>query len=204
MIGQNVELAIKAWHEGRKEIIRHNRIVDELVAESGLSRESVDETRLPTLEEELKSLQATKRRHEPETLAAIQELEDHKATKVKLAEDKAGEKQKLNEHGRAITRTLGKTINSYLSRLNAGFKIDYKEPNYRGKEPAASYQILINDVPVPPRRTDENLAEASFRNTLSAGDKSTLAALRCFWRRSTRIRHWPTRSSCWTIPSRAR
>ena len=66
-------------------------------------------------------------------------------------------------------------INSYLGRLNAGFKIDYRQPNYQGKEPAASYQILINDVPVSPRSTSENLAEASFRNTLSAGDKSTLA-----------------------------
>ena len=74
-----------------------------------------------------------------------------------------------------ITETLGKTINSYLGRLNAGFKIDYREPNYQGKEPAASYQILINDVPVSPRSTSESLAEASFRNTLSAGDKSTLA-----------------------------
>ena len=74
-----------------------------------------------------------------------------------------------------ITETLGKTINSYLGRLNAGFKIDYRGPNYQGKEPAASYQILINDVPVSPRSTSGNLAEASFRNTLSGGDKSTLA-----------------------------
>ena len=83
--------------------------------------------------------------------------------------------KKLNQHGRVITETLGKTINSYLSRLNAGFRIDYKEPNYQGKEPAANYQILINDVPVLPRSTSNNLAEASFRNTMSAGDKSTLA-----------------------------
>ena len=90
-------------------------------------------------------------------------------------ERKGRGKKELNEHGRVITESLGKTINSYLGRLNAGFKIDYRKPNYQGKEPAASYQILINDVPVSPQSTSENLAEASFRNTLSAGDKSTLA-----------------------------
>ena len=81
----------------------------------------------------------------------------------------------LSEHGRVITERLGNTINSYLGRLNAGFKIDYLEPDYRSKEPAASYQILINNVPVSPRSTSEDLTEASFRNTLSAGDRSTLA-----------------------------
>ena len=105
----------------------------------------------------------------------IKKLEKHEATKRRIAKEKADEKKELNEHGRVIAEKLGKTINSYLGRLNAGFKIDYKEPNYQGKEPAANYQILINDVPVSPRSMSDNLAEASFRNTLSAGDKSTLA-----------------------------
>ena len=139
-------------------------------------KESVDETKLPRLEKELKTLQAAKRRHEGETGAVIKRLEEHEATKKGIAKEKTEEKKKLTEHGRVITESLGKTINSYLARLNAGFKIDYRKPNYQGKEPAASYQILINDVPVSPRSTtSENLAEASFRNTLSAGDKSTLA-----------------------------
>ena len=47
------------------------------------------------------------------------------------------------------------------------------EPDYRGREPSASYNILIKEVPVSPRSGD--LDKPSFRNTLSAGDKSTLA-----------------------------
>ena len=131
--GDDVEAAITAWNESRKEIVRLNGVIEAYLAKVKALKESVDSTELPRLEKE------------------------------------------LNEHGRLITETLGKTINSYLDRLNAGFKIDYREPNYQGKEPAASYQILINDVPVYPRSRSENPAEASFRNTLSAGDKSTLA-----------------------------
>ena len=174
-IGGNVETAITTWDESRKKIVRLNGVVDAHVAKVRALKESVDETELPRLEKELKMLETAKRRHEDDMAAVIKDLEGHEATKRRIAKEKAKEKKELNEHGRVITKTLGKTINSYLGRLNAGFKIDYGEPNYQGKEPAASYQILINDVPVSPRSTSENLAEASFRNTLSGGDKSTLA-----------------------------
>ena len=173
--GRNVEVAITAWNEGREAIVRLNGGVEAHVAKIKALKESVDETELPRLDKELRTLQAAKRRHENQTAAVISKLKDHEEKKKRIAKEKADEKKALNEHGRVITATLGKTINSYLGRLNAGFKIDYREPNYQGKEPAASYQILINDVPVSPRSTSENLAEASFRNTLSAGDKSTLA-----------------------------
>ncbi|MCB1802451.1 MAG: AAA family ATPase [Gammaproteobacteria bacterium] len=173
--GSDVEAAITAWDEGRKEIVHLNSIVEAHVTKIRALKESVDATELPRLEKELKTLRAAKRRNEDETGAVIEKLEAHEATKKRIAKEKEEEKKELNEHGRMITETLGRTINSYLGRLNAGFKIDYREPNYQGKEPAASYQILINDVPVSPRSTSENLAEASFRNTLSAGDKSTLA-----------------------------
>ena len=174
-IGGNVETAITTWDESRKKIVRLNGVVDAHVAKVRALKESVDETELPRLEKELKMLETAKRRHEDDMVAVIKDLEGNEATKRRIAKEKAKEKKELNEHGRVITETLGKTINSYLGRLNAGFKIDYRQPNYQGKEPAASYQILINDVPVSPRSTSENLAEASFRNTLSGGDKSTLA-----------------------------
>ena len=173
--GRNVEVAITAWNKGREAIVRLNGGIEAHVAKIKALKESVNETELLRLDKELRTLQAAKRRHENQTTAVISKLKDHEAKKKRIAKEKADEKKALNEHGRVITETLGKTINSYLGRLNAGFKIDYREPNYQGKEPAASYQILINDVPVSPRSTSESLAEASFRNTLSAGDKSTLA-----------------------------
>ena len=43
-----------------------------------------------------------------------------------IADPKSPQKQQLTE-------TLGKTINSYLGRLNAGFKIDYRQPNYQAQ-----------------------------------------------------------------------
>lgn len=173
--GEDLETAIQAWDEGRSEIVRFNRILDEYLTQLKQLKDSVDETKLPELEKELKMLQAAKKRHHSDTLAVITRLGAYSKIKDGIAKEKAAIKKELNEHGRLITKTLGKTINAYLGRLNAGFRIDYQEPNYQGKEPAASYQILINDVPVSPRHTSDTLAVPSFRNTLSAGDKSTLA-----------------------------
>ena len=173
--GVDVEAAIQAWDEGRKEIVRLNGVLDAYVTQIKQLKESIDAAELPRLEKELKTLQAAKQRHEPDTIAVVKKLDEHATTKKDISKEKAVVKKELNAHGRSITETLGSTINAYLGRLNAGFRIDYKEPNYQGKEPAASYQILINDVPVSPRSSSDNLAEPCFRNTLSAGDKSTLA-----------------------------
>ena len=182
--GQDVEAAATAWDEGRREILRLNGILDSHVAKIKTLKEAVDGAELSRLDKELKTLEAAKRRHEDGTIAVIKKLKGLDGTKARIAKEKADEKRKLNEHGRVITGTLGKTINSYLRRLNAGFKIDYREPNYQGKEPAASYQILINDVPVSPRSTSDNVAEASFRNTLSGGGGTNRRwRWRCSWRR---------------------
>ena len=84
------------------------------VAQIKKLKASVDAMELLRLEKELKMLQAAKRRHEDDTIAVIKKLREHEATKDRIATDKAHEKKKLNEHGRAITETLGRTINSYL------------------------------------------------------------------------------------------
>ena len=175
VLGDDVEAAIAAWDEARKAIVGLNGVVEEHAATIKALKESVDKAKLPRLKRELNTLLAAKKRYEIETAAVVSKLHDHEAAKKRIANQKADEKRALSEHGRVITETLGNTINSYLGRLNAGFRIDYGEPNFRGKEPAASYQILINNVRVSPRNASEDLAKASFRNTLSAGDKSTLA-----------------------------
>lgn len=123
----------------------------------------------------MKTLQARKHRFEAEIITKVTELQSKRQRKGEIAKEKAKLRDELTAHGKTITESLGKTINAYLMRLNAGFRIDYNEPDYRGKEPAASYQILINEVPVSPRASGDTTGAPSFRNTLSAGDKSVLA-----------------------------
>ena len=127
--------ALAAWDAARGQIVEINGLLSGYLGKIKAVKDSIDPSQLPRIESELKLLQATKRRHEPDVVALATALATHAARKDAIAKEKATLRDELNAHGRAITTTLGTTINSYLGRLNAGFRIDYREPDYRGKSP---------------------------------------------------------------------
>lgn len=167
--------ALANWHAGRTYFADTNAVIDGFNSKVRALKDSIDPAALPGLENELKALQAQKKRHDAETCDAASRLKGFMQKKKDIAAEKARIRKELDDHGRTITADLGTAINSYLKRLNAGFRIDYREPDYRGKEPSASYSILIREVPVAPRSGAGEIDKPCFRNTLSAGDKSTLA-----------------------------
>lgn len=66
-------------------------------------------------------------------------------------------------------------INLYLPMFNAGFRLDsVTYANTRGG-PTCTYNVLINNTPVPVGVADPAPGQPSFRNILSSGDRNTLA-----------------------------
>jgi wobble nucleotide-excising tRNase len=66
-------------------------------------------------------------------------------------------------------------VNEILARIGAGFKLRTVKVEYTGRTPRAAYTFEIRGVEVEPG-TDRTAAGAPcFRNTLSAGDRNTLA-----------------------------
>jgi wobble nucleotide-excising tRNase len=117
-----------------------------------------------------------KKRHED---PAVKKLCDNyvklQQEKEKLGRDKSQAKKDLETYTEQILRKYEKAINKHLGDFAAGFKICNAGTKYPGGKPTTDYQLSINDTPV-------NLGDAKsaptgpcFRNTLSAGDKSTLA-----------------------------
>ena len=82
---------------------------------------------------------------------------------------------KLDEYTEKVIRVYERTINRLLDDFHAGFRITETTHGYPGGIASSSYQILINDVPVELGDSSSPLANPSFKNTLSSGDKSTLA-----------------------------
>jgi hypothetical protein len=173
--GEEADAALAAWDVGRAAIMVLNTQVGSFCSAIKALKDSIDPSALPKLENELKLLHAVRRRYEDDIRALAQRLSECRARRERIAKEKAEVRRALDEHGRAITADLGTAINEYLRRLAAGFRIDYREPDYRGREPSASYDILIREIAVSPRSGVGELDKPSFRNTLSAGDKSTLA-----------------------------
>jgi wobble nucleotide-excising tRNase len=95
--------------------------------------------------------------------------------KQALENAKTQARNQLDAHTRQVITRYGQSINRYLERINAGFRITTPSHNYRGGTPSTSYQILINQNAVDLGDSATPTDMPSFKNTLSSGDRSTLA-----------------------------
>ena len=128
-----------------------------------------------TIEAALAGLRLTKKRYEPEIRTACEEYQAALEEKVKIEEQKAAAKDKLDAHTKMLLGKYEQTINRLLSDFHAGFSITKTKHGYPGGIASSSYQILINGTPVELGDNRTPLGQPSFRNTLSSGDRSTLA-----------------------------
>ena len=95
--------------------------------------------------------------------------------KIALEIAKSQAREQLDGHTSQVITAYGQRINHYVERVNAGLRITPPTHNYRGGTPNTSYQIVINQHPIDLGDAETPHDRPSFRNTLSAGDKSTLA-----------------------------
>ena len=128
-----------------------------------------------TVEARLAQQRLVKKRHEPETRDACAAYTKAVDEKAEIERQKEAGKQKLDEYTRGVIGSYEQTINRLLGDFHAGFTITRTEHGYPGGVASSSYQILINGTPVELGDERTPLDRPSFRNTLSSGDKSTLA-----------------------------
>ena len=171
----DVEDAFATWSQCRNSLLHRNEESEACRTKLTGVRDKYATSNAQTLKLELAHLQARRLRGDEAIQSAIASRTDSDLNKTRYTNERNRCRGELTTYSNKVALNLGQAINAYLHRLGAGFKIDYQPPNYRGKDPAASYHLLINDVPVPPRSGDDNVAQPSFRNTLSTGDKSVLA-----------------------------
>jgi wobble nucleotide-excising tRNase len=127
------------------------------------------------VESALARLRAQKARHTVEVRELCESDTRLQGEKTALEEEKGRARDQLDAHTRQVITRYGQSINRYLERINAGFRITSPTHTYRGGTPSTSYQILINQNAVDLGDSTTPADMPSFRNTLSAGDKSTLA-----------------------------
>ena len=119
-------------------------------------------------------LQATKARHEPTIAPLCDAYQAEKTAKAATEQQRDQARQALEQYRRNVFPNYQQAINQYLARFNAGFRLEQVQPtNTRGGS-ACSYSLRINNVAVPVT-ADAGPGTHAFRNTLSAGDRNTLA-----------------------------
>ncbi|MBM4285781.1 MAG: hypothetical protein FJ128_11120 [Deltaproteobacteria bacterium] len=143
------------------------------------------------VERDLTLLQAIKKRYEPEAKEACNKYMAALTEKKTIEQEKDRVKVRLDEHTREVIGLYENTINDLLEGFHAGFRITGTNHGYPGGVASASYKILINETPVELGDSNSPISRPSFKNTLSSGDKSTLA-LAFFL---SRIEHDPEKTS---------
>ncbi|MEX2375276.1 MAG: AAA family ATPase, partial [Dehalococcoidia bacterium] len=130
---------------------------------------------IQSVDVDLARLRASKKRHEMPTKAACEEYQRAEAEKTDIENAKAAVRTDLDGYTGQVIERYERKINQLLDDFNAGFRITRTSHGYPGGVASSSYQILINDTPVPLGDARTPVDQPSFRNTLSSGDRSTLA-----------------------------
>jgi wobble nucleotide-excising tRNase len=138
-------------------------------------RAKADPARTQTAERELAALRVRKKRFEPAVQAACEKFKSASAAKAKAEEEKRKIRDQLDSYSEAVLARYRNSINTYLKRFTAGFHIDRVKVEYSGRVPNSTFCIVINDTMIDAGSEDTPLDQPCFRNTLSAGDRSTLA-----------------------------
>jgi len=132
-----------------------------------------NEPDISAIEEDLELLGVWKQRFDdPEVAQTCDEYQAILNEEARLNKEKMGARNELSEYDKNIFLEYRESMNAHLEKLGAGFRIERAWSSDKGKTRSFEYCIEINNTSVsltgPP-------AAPSFENTLSTGDKSTLA-----------------------------
>jgi wobble nucleotide-excising tRNase len=123
----------------------------------------------------LARLNAQKRRHDPNVAPLCTEHQILTQDKNALDAKKTEVRARLEELTSTVIKPYEVRINELLDHFNAGFQIAETKPAYAGGVASSTYQLVINRTGIELGDGNTPLDRPSFKNTLSAGDRSTLA-----------------------------
>ena len=134
-------------------------------------KEQTAATNVAALTGDLAKLTVIKARYEASTVALCSDYLNEKSAKTKTEGLRDQARAALDHYRQNIFPAYQDAINQYLQRFTAGFRLESMGPVSTRGGSSATYNVLINTVAVALNAADG----PSFRNTLSAGDRNTLA-----------------------------
>jgi wobble nucleotide-excising tRNase len=140
-------------------------------AQIAVVKEKAAAANVAALSADLAKLETTRARHSAAIIPLCQAYLAEKNAKKATETLRDNARKALDQYRDSIFEQYETAINTYLGRFNAEFRLSsIGSQNHRGGS-SCTYSVLINKVTVP--LTADN--GPSFKNTLSAGDRNTLA-----------------------------
>ena len=177
-----LELAV--LDEASKSKIKHYELIrlkatshsDQLVACNDAITELKQATAsgdLQLVSQELDRLRATKARHSDKNKPKCQAYLKAQADKADAERRKQDAREALDTYRRQVFPKYCRTINDYLKKFGTSFTIEGVKPQDTAGRPSTAYHLYILNQKVPLQSKASH--EPGFHNTLSSGDRNTLA-----------------------------
>jgi wobble nucleotide-excising tRNase len=163
-------------YEGHRAILTAlSQQLQEANAAVRLVKEQAASANPTALASDVARLKAVKARHTPPTNALCQAYLDERAAKTatELLRDQA--RAALDQYRTNVFPAYQTAINVYLQRFTAGFRLASMTSANTRAGSACAYSVVINNAIIPIGGTPPAPGAPSFRNTLSSGDRNTLA-----------------------------
>lgn len=128
------------------------------------------------LKESLDKLKLMKNRFDGSVKELCEKYNELNSLKLRITDLKEKNKNELSRNTAELLDKYGMTVNTCLRKFGARFSIKLAEkPSFVGGTTSTDYKILIDKYTVELGKRDSPLDQTVFKNTLSSGDKTTLA-----------------------------
>jgi len=171
-INDKLRNATNSYANLKTQIEDYNCSIDTVNQRIAAKKDEVKEVNILDVQKELDRLQNVGIRFSEDVDELCLKYIELKDKKKDLKAQKKETETFLNEHTSRLLNAYQGKINDYLDKFGAGFKIAKTKGGYEGRKPNLTYMISINDVAFDLEATQR---PQCFKNTLSSGDKSTLA-----------------------------
>lgn len=175
VVSDETRALVVTYEAHRATIATLNRQLQDANRVIGVVKEQAATANSIALVDDLARLKATKARHTPETTLLCDDYMRERAAKAATEKRRDQARAALEQQRTSVFPGYQTATNIYLQRFNAGFRLkSVTSVNTRGG-PTCTYDVIINDTPVHVGGGEPGPGDQSFRNTLSAGDRNTLA-----------------------------
>lgn len=173
-LAQGARNALAAYEGHRQRISTLSSALQQANAAIRVTKEQAAAGNPAAIAADLSRLKAVKARHSPTTAALCGEYLAEKEAKKATETLRDRTREALDQHRTVVFPGYQTAVNLYLQRFSAGFRLDSVTYAQTRGGPTCTYNVVINNTPVPVG-AGASPGEPSFRNTLSSGDRNTLA-----------------------------
>ncbi len=174
-LGKALEDRLGLFAKLERIIERYNDLVRTANVQISDKKEKTSLGNLAIAEKQLVLLKNTKARFEGEPKRLADEYAKLVKEKAAIEKEKQQTKDDLDELAQDVLTKYEHGINKYLEDFGADFRICEAGRSYSGGSPSTSYRLCINDTAFDLGDDSTPAGKACFGNTLSSGDKTTLA-----------------------------